>query len=163
MDPLRLETGLPGKAPENQERAHPRQRAALGIEEELRPVAAVEVRAAARQIAAQRLDGGASDRDDPLLVALAEHADDARIEVDPCALEPDRLADAQAGAVEQLDEGGVPERAGGRAGGRLDQALGLARREPARELSLPARRVDLRRRVVAAVAEQHLVREERAR
>src|SRR5690242_4236062 len=148
MDPLGLEAGLLGEAPENQERAHPRQRAALGVEEELRPVAAVEVRAAARQIAAQRLDGGSSDRDDPLLVSLAEHTDDAGVELDAGALEPDRLAGSQAGAVEQLDEGSVPERAGGRAGSRLDQALGLTRRERARELPLPARRVDLRRRVV---------------
>ena len=46
--------------------------AALRVQEELRPVAAVEVRAAAREVAAERLDGVAADRDDALLVALAD-------------------------------------------------------------------------------------------
>src|SRR2546421_3347505 len=55
MDPLRLEAG-PGREPaQDQERARARERAALGVQEELGPVAPVEERAAAGKIAAKRL------------------------------------------------------------------------------------------------------------
>ena len=107
--------------------------AALGVEEQLRPVAAVEERPAAGEVAAQRLGRLAADRDDALLRALADAADEPPLEVDGGALEADRLADAQAGAVEQLDEGAVAERARRRAGGGLDQPLGLAGRERPRQ------------------------------
>ena len=47
VDALGLEPGLRGEAPQDQERAGAGQAAALGVEEQLGPVAAVEVRAAA--------------------------------------------------------------------------------------------------------------------
>ena len=52
---LRLEAGLRGQPAQDQERAGARERAALRVQEELGPVAAVEVRAAAREVAPQRL------------------------------------------------------------------------------------------------------------
>ena len=85
--------------------------AAARVQEELRAVAAVEVRPAAREVAAQRLGGVAADRDDALLAALADHADEPVVEVDAGPVEPDRLRDPEAGAVEQLDERLVAERA----------------------------------------------------
>ena len=90
-------------------------------------MARVEVRPAAREVAAERLGGVPADRDDALLAALADHADEPVVEVDARLVEPDRLGDAQAGAVEQLDERLVAQRARLRAGGGLDQALRLAR------------------------------------
>ena len=59
VDASRLEPGLLGEAAQDQEGAGPRQRAALGVQEQLRPVAPVEVRAAAREVAAERLGGRA--------------------------------------------------------------------------------------------------------
>ena len=133
----------PGSSPafsasraQDQEGAGAGERAALRVQEQLRAVAPVEVRPAAREVAAERLGGGASDRDDPFLVALADAAHDPLVQVDAGALEPDRLADPQPGAVEQLDERGVAQRARGRAGGGLDQPLGLARGERAGKLAL---------------------------
>ena len=119
------------QAAQDQERAGAGERASLVVQEQFRPEAAVEVGAAAGEVAAQRLGRRAADRDDALLAALADAADEPLVEIDPRALEPDRLADAQPGAVEQLDEGGVAQRARRRAGRGLDQALGLAARASA--------------------------------
>ncbi len=72
MDAPRLEARLLGEAPQDQERAGAGQRAALGVQEELRPVPPVEVRPPAGEVAAERLDRRAADRHDALLAALAE-------------------------------------------------------------------------------------------
>jgi len=133
VDALGVEPGGAGEAAEDEERAGARQRAALRVEEELRTVARVEVRAAAREVAAQRVHGLAADGDDALLRALADAADDPLLEVDGGAVEPDGLADAEARAVEELDERAVAERARGRSRRGLDQTLGLAGRERARQ------------------------------
>ena len=82
MDALRIEARLRGQPAQDEERAGAGQRAALGVQEELRPVPAVEVRPAAGEVAAQRLDRLAPERDDPLLVALADAADEPVLEVD---------------------------------------------------------------------------------
>ena len=150
MDALGLEPCLRGQLAQDQERACAGQCAAAGVEEEVGPVAAVEVRAAERQVAAHGLGGRAAERDDALLVALADHSHDARVDVDRRAGQSDRLRDAQAGAVHQLDEGAVAHRPWRRPVRRLDQALGLERGERARQLADPARRRDLGGRVVGA-------------
>src|SRR5205823_11247477 len=113
-----------------------------GIEEQLRAEAAVEVGATAGQVAAERLGGRATDRDDALLVSLADRPDEPLVEVDGCPFEPDRLAHAQAAAVQQLDERCVPEGAWSGADGGLDQALGLAWRERPGQLGATARRLE---------------------
>ena len=133
MDPAGLEPGRCREPAEDQEGARASERAALGVQEQLRPVPAVEERPAAGEVAPERLDGLAADRDDPLLAALAEDADDAVVEVDAALAEPDRLRDPQTGTVEELDERPVSERARRRPGGGLDQPLDLARRERARQ------------------------------
>jgi hypothetical protein len=125
VDALGLESGAFREASEDQERTRARQSASLGVEEELRTVSSVEVRAAVRQVAAQRVRGVTSDRDDPLLAALAGAGDEAALEVDIRLAEPDGLADAQAGAVQQLDERAIPQRARRRSRRRLDQPLRL--------------------------------------
>ena len=114
MDALRLEAGLRREAPQDQERAGAGEAAAAGVQEQLGPVPPVEERPAAALVAADGLGGRPADRDDPLLAALADAADEPVLEVDAGALEPDRLADAQAGAVEELDERAVAEVARGR-------------------------------------------------
>src|SRR5205085_2437790 len=162
VDALGLEPGPRGEAPQDQERARARERAALRVQEELGPVAPVEERPAAREVAAQRLGRLAPDRHDPLLVALAEAADEPVLEVDTAALERDRLGDAKTRAVEELDERAVAEVARLRAGGRLDEPLGLRRRERAREPPRAARQVELGGRVVGARTEERLVAEEGA-
>ena len=99
-----LETGSIRELAEDQERAGARQRTAPGIEEELGPIPAVEVRTAEREVSPHRLRGRPSERDQALLVSLAEDADHSLVEGDAALLEPDRLGDAQAGSVEELDE-----------------------------------------------------------
>jgi len=89
---------------EDQERTGARQRTAPGIEEELGPVPAVQVWTAEREVSPHGLRGRTPERDQALLVSLAEDPDHSLVEGDATFLEPDRLGDAQAGSVEQLDE-----------------------------------------------------------
>src|SRR5688500_14679144 len=63
VDSLRLEPGLLGEAAQDQEGAGAGERPAARVQEELGPVAAVEVGAAERDVAAQRFDRGAAERD----------------------------------------------------------------------------------------------------
>src|SRR5581483_4973115 len=107
---LRLEPGRAGKAAQDEERAGAGERASLRVQEELGPAPAVEEGAAAREVAPERLDGGAPDRDDPLPAALARDADEPVVEVDRPPGEPDRLGDAQPAAVEELHERAVAQR-----------------------------------------------------
>ena len=74
VDAPRFEPRLLGEPPQDQKRAGARQRATAGVEEQVGPVAPVEVRPTECEIAAHGLDGGSPERDDPLLVALADHA-----------------------------------------------------------------------------------------
>src|SRR5262249_47192321 len=76
------------------------------------------------------------------LPAFADTSDEPLVEVDGRAFKPDRLADPEAGAVQQLDERSVPERAGARPVRSLDQPLGLACGKRPRKLAGPARRGD---------------------
>jgi hypothetical protein len=133
VDAPRLQAGLPGELAEDEERAGPGQRPAARVEEELRPVTAIEVGATQREVAADGLGRRSSERDDPLLPALAEHADDPLVEVDAALLEPDGLGHAQAGAVQELDERAIPARARSRPVGGVDQPLRLGGRHHARE------------------------------
>ena len=79
----------------------------MSIEEELRTVAAVEVGPAAGEVPADGLGSLPADRDDPLLVALAHAAHEAIVERDPSLFEGDGFRNAEAGAVQQLDERAV--------------------------------------------------------
>src|SRR5471030_1409188 len=105
----------------------------------------------------------AADRHDPLLAALPDHANKAVLEVDSGLLEPHGLGDAEAGAVEQLDERLVAECARLRARGRVDQPLRLAGGERPRQRPLAPRQRDAGGRVVVSRPEQLLVAEEAAR
>jgi hypothetical protein len=94
VNAFRLEPGAARKPAQDQECARAREPAALSVEEELGPVAAIEVRPAVREVAPQRLDRVAPDRNDALLAALARAADEPLLEVDAGAIEPHRLAHA---------------------------------------------------------------------
>ena len=126
MHPCGIQTRLRGEAPEDEEGAGPGQRAALRVEEKLRAVPAIEERPAPGEVAAHGLYAFASERDDPLLVTLAEAANNAVVQVDPAAVEPHGLADPEPGSVEEFDEGAVAKRSWSRPVRRLDQALYLA-------------------------------------
>src|SRR5207248_4067513 len=110
----------------------------------------VEIWAAAGEIAAQCVDRLAADRHDALLRALPDAAHEPAVEVDRAALEPHGLAHAQPGAVEQLDERAVAQRPRRRALRGLDEPLGLAGRQRARQRSPAPWELELGRRVVRA-------------
>jgi len=163
MHPCGIQTRFRCQAPEDEEGAGPGQRAALRVEEELRAVPAIEERPAPGEVAAHGLYAFASERDDPLLVTLAEAANNAVVQVDPAAVEPHRLADAEPGPVKELDEGAVAEHPRSRAVGRLDEALDLAGRERAGEARAAPREVELGGGVVLSAAEKDEVVVEGAR
>ena len=56
----------------------------------------VEMGSTHRQVPAHRLRGGTTERDEPLLVALPQHADDPLLQVDARAVETDGFGHAQA-------------------------------------------------------------------
>ena len=141
------------QAAQDEEGAGPRQRTALRVEEELWTTPAIEERPAAGEVSAHRLDALAAERDDPLLVSFAEAPHDPVLQVDAPAVEPHRLADAQAGPVEELDERTVTERARRRPVRGLNQPLDFSRGQRAREASAAARKVELGRGVVLTPAE----------
>src|SRR5919106_6873991 len=143
-----VEPGLGGKAAEDEECAGACERAALRVQEELRAVTAVEVGPSAGEVAAEGLGRLRPEGDDPLLVALADAADEPALEVDAAPLEPDRLGDAQPGAVEELDEGTVAERARRDPVGGVDQAVDFGERERPRKARTKAGQVDVGGRVV---------------
>src|SRR5215210_8139991 len=162
VHPFRLEARLAGELAQDQERARARERATLGVEEELGAVSAVEMWAAVRQITTQCLRGLPADRDDALLAALADRADEAVVQVDAAALETDRLADPEAGAVQELDQSVVAEGPRRRSPRRLDEPFGFPRRQCAREAARPPREVEVCGGVVGPSAQERLVAEERA-
>src|SRR5918994_6448224 len=77
VDAPRLEPRLRRNRPQDEEDPRTGQRSALRVQEELVAVAAVQVRPTAGGVAAERLDGRPTDRDDALLVALADAPDDS--------------------------------------------------------------------------------------
>ena len=81
------------------------------VQEELGPVAPVEVGPPEREVAPHGFRGRASEGDDPLLSALSDDADDPRVDVDAHPLDAHRLGDAEARAVEELHERAIAERA----------------------------------------------------
>ena len=128
MHPARLEAGAVCELAEDQEGAGTGESATAGVQEELRPVAAIEVRPAEGEVAAHGLGGRATQRNEALLAALAEHAHDAVLERDTVLLEADGLGDPEPGAVEELHEGSVAQPARRRSDGGVDETLGLGRR-----------------------------------
>ena len=138
-------------------------RAALRVEEELRPVPLVEVGAPVREVAPQRLDRVPAHRDDALLVALAGAADEPLLEIDAGAVEADGLAHAEAGAVEQLDQRAVAHRSAASSPRPPRSAAAASAGESVRgSLRAPARQLERRGGAVGPRAEQHEVPEERA-
>ncbi len=129
MHAARLEACAVGELSEDQERACASQRAAADVEEQLRPVAAVEMWAAEREISTNGLRSRTPEGDEALFISLPEDADDPLLEGDATLLESDRLGHAQAGAVQELDESPIAQRARAGAGSGVYEALGLRGRE----------------------------------
>jgi len=88
------------------------------------PRAALEDRPSVPQVVVQRSTSRTTDRDHPLLAALAEDAHHALAEVEVGTLEADELADAQAARVQQLEDGAIATRA--RAGSSVASAAPTA-------------------------------------
>ena len=122
----RLEPGRSCEAAQDEERPRAGERAALSVQEELVPVALVEVWTPPGVIAAQGVDSFPPDRNDAFLGSLADGSDEPALEIDRRAVEADGFAHAQTGPVEQLDERSVAQRAWPRSPGRVDQPLYLA-------------------------------------
>src|SRR2546428_13620926 len=108
MDAPGLETGDGGEPAQDEERTGAGERAAFRVQEELGPVAPVEIRPSPREVAPQRLDRPPADRDDALLAALPDDPDEAVVEVDAPLREPARPRDPEARPAEELDERPVP-------------------------------------------------------
>ena len=95
------------------ERARVEPPAARGDEQ--RVLGAVdELRAAVVQVEPQPVCGLLAERDDALLAALAPDVDRLLLEVDVAEIEVDRLAAAQPGRVDELEQRAVAERRAGR-------------------------------------------------
>ena len=160
---VRLETRGGRQLPEDQERSGTGQRSAVRIQEELRSVATIEVRPASPEVAAKRVGRLAPDRDNAFLPALALTADQPLLQIDAAALEPDRLAHAEAGAVEQLDKRTVAQLAWLRTNRGLDQTGGFPDGQGSRQAAGAARQVELGRRIVGSDTEENEVAKEGAR
>src|SRR3954470_23571777 len=100
VNALWLEPGLARELAQDEECAGARERAAAGVQEQLRAVALVEVGPAAPEVAAHGFDRRPPDRDDALLSALADDADEPAIEIDPCLLDAHSLGHAEPRPVE---------------------------------------------------------------
>jgi hypothetical protein len=139
VDTLRLETRLGRELAEDEEGAGSRERAATCVQEELWTAPPVEVRAAECEVSSNRLSRRAAERDEALLVALAEDSDDSLVDVDAAPLETDGLRDAETRAVQELDERSIAQRARCSPGCSVDQALGLGGRQRPRQAAGPPR------------------------
>src|SRR6185503_11077765 len=122
VDTTGLEAGAVRELAEDQKRAGARERATARVQEELGPVATIEVGPAEREVAAHGLGGGTAERDEPLLPAFPEHAHDPLLECDAVLLEPDSLGDPEPGAAQELHECAVPQRARRRPDRGVDQS-----------------------------------------
>src|SRR5690242_8220561 len=139
MGPLRLEPCLVGQAAQDEKHAGAGERPAARVEKQLLPVAPIEEGPTAREVAAEGVRCLPPDRNHPFLASLAEGPDEPVLEIDGLAVERDRLADSQPGAVEELAERAVAQVSRRRTGGCIEQALDFRGREGARQLPAPLR------------------------
>ena len=117
---------------------------------------------APRQVAPESLGRLPAERHHPLLRSLADAAHESGVEIDAGLLQADGLADAQSGAVEELDQCAVTQCARRDAVRRFDEALRLRGRQCPRQSPPASWQVELGRGVVAACPEESLVAEEGA-
>ncbi len=90
------------------------------------------------------IEGHLADRDQSLLVALADDPDERTVEREILAVEPDRLADPQAGGIQQLEQRPIADPTLRRS---LQQAFHLADIERVRQASALTGQVEVRRDV----------------
>lgn len=125
VDATGLEPSLLSEPTENEECARAGQRSTAGIEKEVGPMAAIEMRPAEREVSAHRFDRRAAEWHDSLLAPFPENAHELSIEIDGGARKADCLGHPQTGAVEKLDERAVAHCARGGPVRSVDQAFGL--------------------------------------
>ena len=112
--------------------ALPREAPATVVEEQRRPTSAArgEPGTSADEVGLDRLEGHPSDRHEPLLAALAAQQRGGRLAVEVVHVEPDRLGDPGAGAVEHLEQRPVAQRPRGALGARrVEDRLDLGDRD----------------------------------
>ncbi len=134
---------------------------AAGVQEELGPVAAVELWSPEREIAPRCFRRRTPERDEAILAALPVHADDSTLEVHGVLLEPHGLRDAQSCSVQELDERPVAKDAGGCSRRGVDESLGLRGGERSRKTATSPRELDRRGRVLDLRADEDQVPEVR--
>ena len=120
---LGFEARLLGELAQDHERTCAGQRTASCVEKEIGPMSLIEVRSAEREVPANGFGCRATQGNDPLLVALPEHAHDACIDVHRRAGEPYGLGDPETGAVHQFDKRAIAKCPRRRAVRSLDQTL----------------------------------------
>ena len=152
VNALRVESGLLSEPAQDEERACARERSALGVQEQVRSVAPIQVRPPAGEVAPQCIRGLPAERNDALLVPLAHAAHEAVVQVDASALEPDSLADAEARPVKKLDERAIAKRARRGPVRGADEAFDLGRGQSSRQSRASSRKLDLGRWVIHAQA-----------
>ena len=130
-----------GVGDEPAERARVETAAARGEEERVLR-AAGELRARVAQVAREPERGLLAERDGALLPALAAHVHELLLEVDVGEVEVDRLAAAQAGRVDELDERAVAQCERAVARERLEQAVDLVGLRCVRQAARAARACD---------------------
>ena len=162
MNSSRFQPGLGRQLAEDQEGACAREAAAFRIEEELWAVPHVQERASASQVTPECLCSLPADRHDPLLGALADAANDPRVEVDARLLQADCFADPQACPVQELDKRAVAQSAWRRPVRGLDETFGFSRGKRARQCAASSRQVELGGGIVGTYTEQRLMAEEGA-
>jgi hypothetical protein len=121
----RRHAGSLGRLDQDRPRALPGQPPAPGVEEQRRssPPGTDQLRSRAGEVGGHRVAGIATHGDDPLLAALAVQQHGAVDLVEVVDVETDRLGDAGAGAVQQLQQRAVTQREhrAGRARGLEDR------------------------------------------
>ena len=122
----------PGPAHRLLHRAH-REPPTRAVEEERRLSATGQLRAAALEVAGERLARALAEERDALAVALAGDGELAVREVKVPRIDPRQLADAQARGVEQLQQRAVAQPAGRGGVGRCHQLAGLLLGQEARQ------------------------------
>lgn len=163
MDALGLKPRLVRQAPKDEEGAGPRERTTLGVEEQLGPVALVEMRSAPRHVEDERIHTLPAEGHDPFLVTLSEATNDAVLEVDAAPVKRDGLGYPKPGSVEQLHQRAITEIARFGPVRGFDQALDLLWRQDARELPTSPGGLYLARWIVGAFADQDQMLVERTR
>ena len=119
--------GRPGLLPASRRPRSPRNSGPPRVPASTCPAASQRRPRAGPGPAAEPVEGDVADRHEPLPVALADDADEAAVERQVLAVEPERLADPQTGRVQQLQQRPVAQCRVARLGGASPPAASRRR------------------------------------